>query len=411
MIVTVVLIVTLLLAPGAWAASKYKTLYKFKAGKDGSRPSAGVIFDQAGNLYGTTYRGGTYDRGTAFRLAPDGNGGWKESVLHSFKAKDGWRPTSASLIFDSTGSLYGTTVYGGDHKIGTVFQLSPNGDGSWTESVLHSFDYTDPAGAYPTNGSLVFDWSGNLFGTTSYSSDSCGTVFQLTPNGDGSWTEHVLHTFSGADGACPQGGLIFDALGNLYGTTSNGGGGNCDFGCGTVFRLTPNGDGSWTESVLHSFNDDGKDGTDPRGGLTFDPAGNLYGTTGHGGGSGSCDFGCGTVFQLIPNGDGSWTESVLHSFNFDGRDGYWPPAGLVLDPAGNLYGTTQQGGAYGDYGTVFKLKPTAKGGWKETVLHSFKNQLGAYPSSGLILDGHGNLYGTTVGDHSTTFGSVFEITP
>jgi len=346
---TAMLIVALMLVPGAWAC-KYKTLYQFKVGADGLYPRAGLIFDPAGNLYGTTDYGGAYNFGTVFQLTPNGDGSWTESVLHSFNAdgKDGYEPF-AGLIFDPAGNLYGTTNNGGAYgSYGMVFQLTPNGDGSWTESVLHSF------------------------------------------NADGK------------DGYEPFAGLIFDPAGNLYGTTGGGGA----YGHGTVFQLTPNRDGSWTESLLHSFNLDGKDGYEPLAGLTFDPAGNLYGTTNWGGA-----YNYGTVFQLTPNGDGSWTESVLHSFNLDGKDGYKPLAGLTFDPAGNLYGTTPSGGTNDD-GTVFKLKPTVKGSWKETVLHSFRNHPGAFPFwSGLILDGHGSLYGTTHGLGPKTRGSVFEITP
>jgi uncharacterized repeat protein (TIGR03803 family) len=327
-----VIAITLVLAPAAGAASKYKVLHRFH-GANGTNPYAGLILDAAGNLYGTTYYGGASGDGTVFKLAPNQDGSWTESVLHSFNRSDGWSP-QAGLIFDAAGNLYGTTVVGGASSDGTVFKLAPNQDGSWTESVLHSFNGSD--GWVPYAG-LIFDAAGNLYGTTVEGGDTnVGTVFKLAPNQDGSWTESVLHSFHGSDGAYPYAGLIFDAAGNLYGTTVEG-----DTNVGTVFKLAPNQDGSWTESVLHSFN--GRNGQYPYAGLIFDAAGNLYGTT-YGGGA-SAD---GTVFELAPNQDGSWTESMLHSFH--GSDGERPRAGLIFDAAGNLYGTTAGGGGASGYG-------------------------------------------------------------
>jgi uncharacterized repeat protein (TIGR03803 family) len=397
------LIVAILLAPGAGAQSKYKTLHRFTGGKDGAAPFANLIFDSAGNLYGTTCWGGAHGFGTVFRLAPNADGRWTEKVIHHFTGgKDGGQPY-AGLIFDQSGNLYGTTTRGGANDNGTVFQLTPNRNGGWTESLLHSFDHDGKDGIQPLAG-LIFDPTGKLYGTTSGGgTNDCGTVFQLAPNGYRSWTERVLYSFcsgTGSDGLEPYSALLLDPVGNLYGTTSRGLGGNP---YGIVFELTPNLDGSWTENVLHVFN--GPDGGDPQAGLTFDGVGNLYGTTFQGGA-----FGNGTAFRLTPTGDGNWTESVLHSFNRDHTDGAQPWAGLSFDLAGNLYGTTEYGGSV-RHGAVFKLEPTKDSGWHETVLRSFKNQPGAYPRGRLILDKQGNLYGTTRGDSRKTFGSVFEITP
>jgi uncharacterized repeat protein (TIGR03803 family) len=211
----------------------------------------------------------------------------------------------------------------------------------------------------------------------------------LAPNSGGTWTENVLYSFTaGSDGANPSGGLIFDPSGNLYGTATYGGA----FGEGVVYKLTPNSDGTWIESVLHTFTG-GQDGSIPQNGnLTFDPAGNLYGTAAYGGGSGY-----GVVYKLKPNSDGTWTESVLHSFS-DGQDGAYPAGTLIFGPAGRLYGTAIKGGvpdAYGGLGNVFMLIP-AKGKWYERVLYMFQgNQDGAYPGGGVVLDAAGNLYGTT----------------
>jgi uncharacterized repeat protein (TIGR03803 family) len=416
-VLATVLIVTLVYAPNAWAGAKFKTLYKFKGGKDGDSPDAGLIFDQAGNLYGTTQSGGADGAGTVFQLTPNQNGGWTESVLYSFcslaNCADGGYPT-AGLIFDRAGNLYGTTTDGGAHGAqtdnGTVFQLTPNQNGGWTEHVLYSFcSRTNCAdGKDPTAG-LTFDQAGNLYGTTygGGAHTDNGTVFQLTPNQNGGWTEHVLHSFCSrtncADGWYPSAGLIFDQAGNLYGTTLAGGAQTY----GTVFQLTPNQNGGWTEHVLYSFcsRTNCADGTLPYAGLIFDQVGNLYGTT-YTGPSG------GTVFQLTPNQSGGWTEHVLHSFcsRTNCADGEFPFAGLILDRAGNLYGTTVAGGTQ-NFGTVFQLTPNQNGGWTEHVLHAFLDKPGAQPFAGLILDEAGNLYGTSAGDFEMTFGSVFEITP
>ena len=218
----IVIILSLTLAPGAWAASRYKVLYRFQVGgNDGSAPIAGLIFDAAGNLYGTTEYGGASNYGTVFKLTPNAVGSWTKSVLYSFKdGSDGGWP-AAGLIFDAAGNLYGTTFDVSFSDYGTVFKLTPNADGSWTESVLHSFNGSD--GETPVAG-LIFDAAGNLYGTTdSGGAYRNGTVFKLTPNADGSWTESVLHAFIGSDGAHPDAGLIFDAAGNLYGTTDFGG--------------------------------------------------------------------------------------------------------------------------------------------------------------------------------------------
>lgn len=306
---------------------------------------------------------------------------------------------AGSLIFDRSGNLYGTTFTGGTDGAGIVFELVPQPDGTWTEGVLHSFTGSD--GGAPT-AALIFDNSGNLYGTASEGggTHADGVVFELSPQGNGTWMLDVLHVFlaNGSDGFSPGGELLFDSAGNLYGTTSSGGA----YDEGTVFELTPNGK-KWTETILHSFKQDGIDGRGPNSALITDSAGNLYGTTVYGGVDDQ-----GVVFQLQPGGGGSWNEVVLHSFKL--RDGMQPYAGLILDRAGNLYGTTWRGGG-GGKGTVFKLKPTGTGRWTETVLHSFRNHPGSYPRGGVIRDAHGNVYGASHGDNKKTFGSVFKITP
>ncbi len=403
-----IVIVIFTLVPGALAQSKFKTLYKF-SGADGANPESRLTFDQAGNLYGTTENGGAV-RGTVFELTPNQDGSWAESRLYSFDWSDGVVPY-ADVIFDAAGNLYSTTFWGGANSscnCGTVFELTPATNSTWTETVLHNFENDN--GNSPAAG-LTWDAAGNLYGMTEVSRVSAGNglVFKLTPNQDGSWTETILYRFKdGRDGAFPDlGNLIFDAAGNLYGTTAGGGKGSCNWqyrtGCGTIFELTPNADGTSTEHILHRFSG-GYDGAAAEGALIFDASGNLYGTTLSGDA-----HGYGDVFELTPNADGSWKEKVLHQFT-GGRDGANSYSGVIFDAAGNLYGTTSAGGAHG-YGNVFKLTPNADGSWKETVLHTFHDTPGAYPYGGLIFDGAGNLYGTTRGDGSKTFGSVFEITP
>jgi uncharacterized repeat protein (TIGR03803 family) len=240
-----------------------QVLYAFQSSPDGSLPSGPLIFDSKGDLYGTTYGGGA-GYGIVFEVGPSGSGGWKETILYTFQGgSDGANP-NAGLIFDQAGNLYGTTSAGGANKDGTVFELSPSGSGEWTETVLYSFGASSSDGAFPSS-SLIFDGLGNLYGTTqgggvsSYcGSGGCGTVFELSPNGSGGWKETVLYSFgaNSSDGSQPNSPLTFDRKGNLYGTTP-GGGNSCEEllfnGCGTVFELSPNGSGGWTETVYITF--------------------------------------------------------------------------------------------------------------------------------------------------------------
>jgi uncharacterized repeat protein (TIGR03803 family) len=403
----------LTLATPMLAGSTEKVLYSF-SGVDGAKPYASLIFDAAGNLYGTASEGGSNNSGCnggscgiVFELKRGTNGKWTEKVLHAFSGgNDGGNPYG-NLIFDTAGNLYGTTELGGAQASGTVFQLTLGANGTWTETVLYSLCSTPNCkdGGNPTAG-LIFDLPGNLYGTTSEGggAGSVGTVFELSPGSGGTWTETVLHSFCylNCDGGWgPYASLILDANGNLYGTTCCGGppGGT---GFGVVFKLAPGRGGIWTESVLHVFGN-GAGGVSPQASLIFDATGNLYSTTY--GGSGNA---LGTVFKLT-HGTGNWTAKVLHSFDRT-RDGHDPYAGLIIDAAGHFYGTTPWGGAYGSGGTVFEVTSGAGGG--EKLLHSFgKGNDGAYPFASLILDKAGNLYGTTPNGGNHGYGTVFEITP
>jgi uncharacterized repeat protein (TIGR03803 family) len=352
-----------LLLGGAWAQTE-SVFYGFCSQTnctDGENPVAGLVFDPKGNLYGTTYSGGAYDQcnynehcGVVFKLTPKG----KETVLYTFCAQtnctDGENPYAA-VVLDRKGNLYGTTVNGGAHGVGVVFKLTPEGK----ETVLYSFCARDncPDGYDPSSG-LVLDQKGNLYGTTQYGgAHGAGIVFKVTPKGK----ETVLYSFCAqnncADGAQPMAGLVFDQKGNLYGTTYFGGvyNSNCLYGdsnCGVVFKLTPKG----KETVLHTFctQNNCADGGNPAAGLVIDPRGNLYGTTGWGGANGVG----GVVFKLTPKGK----ETVLYSFcaQTNCADGRYPAGALIFDTKGNLYGTTESGGiARGSYefGVVFKVTP------------------------------------------------------
>jgi uncharacterized repeat protein (TIGR03803 family) len=280
-----------------------------------------------------------------------------------------------------------------------VFELSHSA-GGWTETVIYSFS-GGLDGANPAYADVIFDAVGNLYGTTAGGgSFNLGTVFELTPTESG-WSESVLYSFGGgADGANPNSGLVFDKAGNLYGTTFTGGG----YGAGTVFKLTPGFNGKWAEAVIHTFNV--QDGRGPAGGLVLDRRGNIYGVTQNGG-----HLGVGVVFQLVHSSRGRWTQKLLHSFTGD-RDGGYPYAErLIFDRFGNLYGATNGGGAF-QLGAVFRLSPNAAGFWSERVLFSFDGKVAANPWSGLILDRKGSLYGTCAnGNGVTTVGAVFQLSP
>jgi uncharacterized repeat protein (TIGR03803 family) len=414
--------VSLLMAGTRAAAQTETVLYSFTCCPLGAanQPYGGLISDSAGNLYGTTFQGGAYGHGTVFDLSPIAGGGWNEAVIYSFNEKPGqveYGPESG-LIFDAAGNLYGTRSTGGTSGFGMVFELSPSGGGTWALKALHNFTGKD--GDYP-EASVIFDAAGNLYGTTHFGGAyGYGAVYELSPIAGGGWAEKVLHSFhhNGHDGMSPDASLVFDAAGNLYGTTRLGGtnfGKQCQIGCGTVFELSPVAGGGWTETVLHSFADNGTDGALAYGGLIIDGAGNLYGAT-NAGGTGSCKagavIGCGTVFEFSPVAGGGWTETILYSFSKNGTDGMYPQTGTLLLAGGNLYGTTGKGGS-NSVGTAYKLT-LAGGGWTETILYTFENNGtdGLYPNGSLIMDGSGNLFGTTSsGGTSGQGGTAFEITP
>ena len=444
--------VALMLTIPASAEWNEKVLYSFQGVPDGQLPMGGVVFDSAGNLYGATGQGGATDCsplgdcGTVFQLAPPEKQGdpWSETVLYTFKGQqqsDGDAP-SGGLLIDSQGSLYGVTAYGGAGNCvllgikagcGTVYELSPpqQKGGAWTETVLYSFPTAKQG--YVPNGDLVFDSASNLYGATTFGGTKgttcdgfyggqCGVVFELSPSKKGGkWTEKVLHSFAGiangqqtGDGANPNGGLVLDSKGSVYGTTYIGGYNcphNSDQGCGTVFELKPppTKRGAWTESQLHVFAA-GSDGGNPAGDLIFDAKGSLYGAA-----QGGSSSGGGIVYRLTAVDGGRWKKTVLHWFSNSGPGA--PIAGLLFDSVGNLYGTTDGGdGERG--GTVFRLKPPRGNGgaWALDELYHFAGSPdGAYPGAHLIF-GNGQLYSTTEEGGTGQAcqggcGTVYEVSP
>jgi uncharacterized repeat protein (TIGR03803 family) len=422
-----------ILALGVTASAEWneKVLYSFQGGTDGQLPVGSIVFDSAGNLYGATTQGGATncsplaDCGTVFQLTPPPKQGdpWTETVLYTFKGAkygDGDEP-AGGLLIDSQGNLYGTTAYGGtgdcvllgvEGGCGTVFELSPPSEkgGAWTETILYSFP-TAKQGYLP-NGDLVFDSAGNLYGATQYGGGKgttcdrfyqyCGAVFELSPPKakGGKWTEEVLHAFAGGtDGANPNGGLVLNGNGAVYGTTNSGGNQSCQYegqiGCGTAFELKPptKKGGGWSEAVLHHFDRTSSDGGNPMAGMVFDAKSRLYGITLNGGPGGG-----GVVFRLsLSKKPGSWTEAILYGFNGD-TGGYDPEGALIFDASGNLYGTTNVGRGGSLRGNVFQLKqPSGKDrAWTLSTIHGFTGiPDGENPTSRLTSDKAGNLYSTT----------------
>jgi uncharacterized repeat protein (TIGR03803 family) len=400
----------ILLMAGTLAAGQESVIYSFTGGtigsSDGRNPYGDLIFDSSGNLYGTASSGGV-GGGVVFELSPVAGGGWSQKILYSFieNGKDGTVPL-AGLLFDSAGNLYGTTEMGGAYNYGTVFELRPSSGGTWKEGVLHSFNNNGKDGIYPRSG-LTLDASGNLCGGTPMGgTHNGGTVFELTRKSNAAWAEKVLGNFPNPQNIYSSGPynarLIFDSAGNLYGTTQAGG----VHSYGSVFELSPAAGGAWTPKVLHRFDYNGTDGISPEAGVVFDSAGNLYGTTD----SGGPGNGFGTVFELSPATGGRWTEKVLFTFA-PWEAGTFPAGSPILDSAGNLYGTTYSGGGYNG-GTVFELTPSAGGNWTWNLLYSFGNGTdGTAPWASLVFDSHGNLYGTTLDGGADGSGTVFEITP
>jgi uncharacterized repeat protein (TIGR03803 family) len=371
-------------------------VYSFMGGSDGSEPNSGVTLDRAGNIYGVTFSGGAAGQGAVYKISHTSTG-VQETVLYSFKGgtTDGANP-SGTLLLGSNGVIFGTTE-GGGRGNGVVYELTPSGS-TFQETILHIFG----TGETPINAGVIMDKAGNLFGETAGGGTfTDGTIYELKRT----TTEYryvLLYSFAGGnDGNFPSGGLISDSAGNLYGTTASGG----PSFMGDVFELKKNSNGTFTESILYTFQSTA-DGVNPESALAFDASGNLFGTTLSGGDT-SCGqgFGCGEVFELTNTG-GAWTKTTIHEFT-DNPDGHAPQAGVTFDSAGNMFGTTMNGGSTGS-GVVYELSPGVSG-WTETILHSFTNGGdGGFPTTPVTIDSKGNLFGTAQFGGRSGHGLVFE---
>ncbi len=414
----------LMVAAPAIQAQTLTVLHTFTDRGDGYRPIAGLSIDAAGNLYGTAEFGIPFCCGTVYKVSRHGSG-WVTLPIYTFTGPpDGAMPT-ARVIFGPDGSLYGTTMYGGTgscistaNGCGTVFKLQPPLRACksvlcpWRETILYSFASQND-GENPQS-EITFDRAGNIYGTTWLGGTGpcndgfytgCGTVFKLTHNSDGSWSKSTLYNFQdGSDGGFPIAEVTLDQAGNLYGTASSEAT-LCNTGaCGLIYELTQSGSG-WTETVLHNFTG-GADGNYPQGGLILDSSGNLYGAAAGGG------MGSGTVYEMSP-GQGGWSFSTLYSFS--GLEAAGPASKLTMDGAGDLYGSSADGGIYTG-GTVYKLT-AANGAWTYSTLHSFNTPPdasdGFFLYGSVVLDPQGNIYGTaSMGPYpDPDDGTVFEITP
>jgi uncharacterized repeat protein (TIGR03803 family) len=397
--ISVALAVIVLPSSLAWAGSNYKVLYSFTGGSDGGGVFAGVVLDQKGNIYGATTGGGAHGGGTAFELTPGPKGRWAELVLYSFcslsHCDDGASPQNTPVM-DSLGNVYGAAG-------ATIYELTP-GVGGWGFQVIYHGG---------SEGGLIIDRAGDLYGEWGPGKYKAGDIFELIP-GSGGWTESLLYNFCGQrdcrDGEPPEWGLAWDAAGNLYGTTKFGGGNSapeCSPGCGVAYQLQAMGGGKWKFHVLHRFAAFPQDGLMPQAGVTVDGEGDVYGTTLYSG------ISSGTVFELSPQQNGSWKETILYNFPNAGKNGGAPVGGVTFDKLGNLYGTASAGGdPTCSCGVVFKMTPQANGRWTYTVLHRFKGTDGYGPGYNLIFDkSYKHLYGTTAAGGSGGYGVVFEITP
>jgi uncharacterized repeat protein (TIGR03803 family) len=372
-----------------------RVVYNFSGGNDGGNAATGLTLDKTGNVYGTTVVGGTYQCGTIFELAPQQNPPWSESVLYNFTCYGDGKNPHGGVTLDPQGNLVGTTVAGGvgycaGDGCGVVFKYA-----SGTESVLYGF--TGNRDGFGPGSPVTIDGSGNIYSTTPDGGASgVGTIYELQ---NGKAKVNVLHAFSGGKdgGTGSLGGLLRDSSGNLYGVTETGG----TLSYGTVYRVSTGANGKGKLTTLYTFKGT-PDAGSPYGGLVADNSGNLYGTTYYGGANG-----LGAVFELVRKGN-KYKEHVVYSFK-GGNDGSLTTSTLVFGSNGELYGTTSGGGGTCDCGTIYSVSPKTG---KEKVLHSFGGTGdGAFAYYGLTPDGHGNFLGTTVAGGSFGQGTVFEFTP
>src|SRR5437588_1172596 len=387
------------LSLAAATATTTNVIFSF-SGDDGEYADTDLETDDAGNIYGTTVLGGDFASGTVFKLSPTLNG-WVQTVLYSFTSgADGGEPYKG-VTLDREGNLYGTAVAGGSGSCeggcGVVYKLTNSG-GTWTQTVIHAFTGGND-GSGP-GARVTVDRSGNVYGMTpTGGAHGLGTIYKIFQGPSGGWGLKVIHAFTGgSDGATGSAGRMILRNGHLYGAATSGG----TFGSGVVFELTPR-DGEWDFRTIYSFKGQ-VDGSFPYGALLFDASGNIFGTTYYGGANN-----IGAVYKLSRRPIAEWEEKVLYSFR-DGANGSNPISNLVFDSAGNLYGTTSEGGL--GSGIIFKLSPVSGGQWIETVVHRFRGPPdGAFAYNGMVVDRFGDFYGATVHGGDNDDGSIYKFTP
>jgi len=402
------LVLALGCVPFTYAAPSYRVIQDFVCGVNTSCfPSGPMVLDQDGNLYGSAEGGGVENYGTVFKLSHNPDDTWSQTVLHSFDFTNDGEYPRFGVVFDSLGNLYGTTSFrGGPLDLGTVFELMSQ-DGGWTIGLL------DDSGA---GGAVAADRAGNIYGAIGAGNYKAGAVGELSPSPNG-WIYDALYSFCSqqncADGNYPWSPIIFDTVGNLYGTTQYGGNTNLctadQGGCGVAFQLSPNRDGIWTYHLMHAFAAFSGDGQTPSGPLVVDRNGSIYGTTLNGGPTGG-----GTVFKLTPSTLGrGWRETILYTFPHC-SSGCSPLHGLAIDQTGNLYGAAGGGDMLclgGSYcGVVFELSPQKGNQWTYTVVHKF-NGTDGWGSDTPTVGPDGNVYGVTLYGGQNNQGVAYQITP
>jgi uncharacterized repeat protein (TIGR03803 family) len=391
----------LFFAGSAGKAATTDVIYSFGGEDDGEYTDTDIAIDAAGNLYGTSVLGGDFGGGTVWQLSPVGNG-WVHTVLYNFTGGvDGGEPYKG-VTLDGAGNLYGTAVTGGSGSCeggcGVTYQLTKSGD-TWTQRVIHAF--TGGADGSGPGARVAVDKRGNLYGMTpTGGANGLGVIYLLRPKASAGWSFRVIHTFTGgSDGSSGSAGKMVFRGGRVFGAATAGG----NHSAGAIFQLTPTQTGEWDFKTLYSFQG-APDGVFPYGAVLFDSAGNIYGTTYYGGTNG-----IGAVYKLIPTTSGEWNETVLYSFQ-NGNDGNSSISNLVFDAAGNLYGTTSEGGL--GSGTIFQLTPGPNGTWTESIPHSFQGTPdGAFPYAGMVGDGLGNFFGATVHGGDDGDGTIYRFTP
>ena len=381
-------------------ASTTEIIYSFAGDEDGEYLDTDLAIDGVGNLYGTSVLGGEFGGGTVWQLSPVGDS-WVHTVLYSFTGgADGGEPYKG-VTLDANGNLYGTAVTGGSGSCeggcGVTYKLTKVGD-SWTQTVIHAFTGGDD-GSGP-GSRVTVDNRGDVYGMTpTGGANGLGTIYRLHPKPNDTWTLRVIHAFTGgSDGSSGSAGQMIIRNGHLYGAATTGGS-----GYGTVFELKPTSAGEWSFKTLYAFQGQ-PDGSFPYGALLFDAAGNIYGTTYYGGSDG-----IGSIYKLTRSGGGSWTEEILYSFR-TGQDGNSSISNLVFDSTGSLFGTTSEGGL--GSGTIFELSPGPNGTWRESLPHSFAGSPdGAFPYAGMVSAGGDVFYGATVHGGVDGEGTVYKFTP